>query len=233
MEESEIIDKYLKGELDGEQLANFSKALQTNNELQKKLALRNLIIAGISQSYSEELKFKLADFDRSLETKKRFQFSWKVAAVFAILIISGSIFYFSIQKPNPYDFDIVEPGLPNAMGANNTIERNNAMNIFKAGDYEASGQAFEKLLSNNPKNDTLLYFAGLCNFRTTETETAIQKWSQIESASTFFAKTEYRLAIAYWSIGDKKGAIELLQRIKSEQSNSLNEQAQKVLESLN
>lgn len=233
MEESEIIDKYLKGDLDGEQLSRFSKTLQTNSELQRKLALRNLIIAGISQSYTEELRSKLADFDRSLENKKRFQFSWKMAAVFAILIISGSIFYFSIQKLNPYDFDIVEPGLPNAMGAKNTIELNNVMNAFKAGDYEASGQAFEKLLIDNPENDTLLYFAGLCNFRTKKNELAIQKWNQIAASSTFFAKTEYRLAIAYWSIGDEKRAIELLKRIKSEESNSLNEQAQKALELLN
>lgn len=232
MEESEIIDKYLRGELDTEQLESFSKSLELDITLQKKVTLRKLIIAGISQSYTEELKSKLADFDRSLENKKRFEFSWKMAAVFSVLVISASIFYLLIQKPSPYDYDIVELGLPNSMGANDNIDLNNAMNIFKTGDYAPSSQAFEKLLANNPKNDTLLYFSGLCDFRNKNSKIAIRKWNQIESESIFFAKTEYRLAIAYWSIGDEKKAIELLQRIKSQESISLNEEAQKALESL-
>ncbi len=232
MEESEIIDKYLRGELESEQLENFSKRLESDIVLQKKVTLRKLVIAGINQSYTEELKSKLVDFDRSLETRKRFQFSWKMAAVFAVLVISASIFYLSIQKPNPNDFDIVEPGLPNAMGASDNIELSNAMNIFKTGDYESASQLFEELLSHKPTSDTLLYFSGLCDFRNRRGETAIQKWNRVESESAFFAKTEYRLAIAYWSIGDEKKAIELLQRIKSEDNNALNEQARKVLKSL-
>lgn len=233
MEESEIIDKYLRNELDTEQLESFSKSLKSDITLQKRVSLRKLIIAGVNQSYADELKSKLAAFDRSLENKNRFKFSWRMAAVFVILIMAGSALYISIQKPNPLDFDIVEPGLPNAMGAGDNIELSNAMNIFKAGDYESASLAFEKILANNPKNDTLLYFSGLSDFRNKGNKTAIRKWNQIESESTFFAKTEYRLAIAYWSIGDEKRAIELLKRIKSEESNSLNEQAQKALESIN
>lgn len=233
MEESEIIDKYLRGELNAIELEKFLKILDSDVTLQRKVTLRRLIVAGISHSYTEDLKFKLAEFDRSLESKKRFQFSWKMAAVFVILIISGSIFYLAIQKSNPYDFDIVEPGLPNAMGANNIIELNNAMSTFKTGDYGAAGQAFEKLLIDNPKNDTLLYFVGLCDFRTKKNELAIQKWNQIETSSIFFTKTEYRLAIAYWSIGEEKKAVELLQKIRKEGDTFLREESEKVLNVLN
>jgi len=52
-----------------------------------------------------------------------------------------------------------------------------------------------------------------------EDRAAIQKWNRAGSESAFFAKTEYRLAIAHWSIGNEKRAIELLKRIKSEESN--------------
>lgn len=233
MEESEIIDKYLRGELNAEQLDKFLKNLQSDGSLQKKITLRKLIVAGISQSYAEDLKSKLAEFDRSLENKKRFQFSWKMAAVFAVLIISGSIFYLAIEQPKPYDFDIVEPGLPNAMGANNMIELNNAMSAFKAADYKASGEVFEQLLTDNPKNDTLLYFAGLCDFRNKKNELAIQKWNEIEASSTFFVKTEYRLAIAYWSIGAEKKAVELLEKIGKEENNILRVESERALNALN
>jgi tetratricopeptide (TPR) repeat protein len=232
MEESEIIDKYLRGELKEIELEKFLKILNSDVTLQKKVTLRKLMVAGISQSYTEELKSKLAEFDRSLESKKRLQFSWKMAAVFAILIISGSILYLAIQKPNPYVFDIVEQGLPNAMGANNTVELNNAMSTFKTGDYGAAGQAFVQLLINNPKNDTLLYFAGLCDFRTKKNELAIKKWNQIETSSIFFTKTEYRLALAYWSLGDEKKAVELLKKIGKEKNNPLRKESAQALDAL-
>ncbi len=233
MEESETIDKYLRGELNAEQLDKFRKNLQSDSTLQKKVTLRKLIVAGISQSYAEELKFKLAEFDRSLESKKRFQFSWKMAAVFVILIISGSIFYLAFQKPNPYDFDIAEPGLPNSMGANNTIKLNNAISTFKAEDYQAAGKAFERLLTDNPKSDTVLYFAGLCDFRIKKNRLAIQKWNQIEASSIFFAKTEYRLALAYWSLGEEKKAVELLEKIRKEGDTFLQAESEKVLNVIN
>jgi tetratricopeptide (TPR) repeat protein len=232
MEESELVDKFLRGELDAAQSENFTEQIQADNELKRRVALRRLVIEGISLAYTEKLKQDLVEFDKSLDSKRRFQFSWKMAAVFVILIISGSIVYLSNQKPNPYDFDIVEPGLPNAMGENNSIELNNAMNTFKVGDYVASGQAFEQLLANNSKNDTLLYFGGLCDFRNKKSELAIQKWNEIEASSTFFAKAEYRLAIAYWTIGDEKKAVELLKKIRKDENNILREESAKALNAL-
>jgi len=232
MEESEIIDKYLRGELDAEQSEKFETNLKSNATLQKKVTLRKLIIAGISQSYTEELKSKLADFDRSLENKKRFEFNWKMAAVFAVLVISASIFYLLIQKSSPYDYDIVELGLPNSMGANDNIDLSNAMNTFKTGDYEAASQIFEELLAHKPSSDTLLYFSGLADFRTKQTKAAIQKWGQIEATSKFFSKTNYRLAIAYWSNGDEKRAKELLQKIVDSENDSLQMEAKQALDAL-
>jgi hypothetical protein len=233
MEESEIIDRYLRGELDPVQADDFNHRLQSDTDLQRKVALRKLVIAGIAQAYAQELKTKLIDFDQSLESKKRFHFSWKTAAVFAIIIVSASILYMTNQKPNPYDYDVVEVGLPNKMGATDEIELNNAMSIFKAGDYETSGKIFNALLNNKPNSDTLLYFSGLCDFRNKLPEGAIKKWAQIESGSIFFEKTEYRLAIAYWVKGDKKLAADLLERIASRENDSLSKPAKKALEVMN
>jgi len=232
MEESDIIDQYLRGELDNEQSQSFSKQLHSNSDLQKKVALRKLVIVGISQAYAEELKTKLADFDRSLEDKKRFQFSWKMAAAFAAMVVTVSIVYFSIQKPNPYDFDMVEIGLPNVMGVTDDIALNNAMSIFKAEDYVVSGKGFNDLLTNNPKNDTLLYFSGLCDFRTKQAGKAIMKWNEIDAQSIFFEKAQYRLAIAYWTEKNKVKAIELIQQMENSENELLQKEAKRALSAL-
>ncbi len=232
MEESEIIDKYLRGELDAEQMESFSKSLESDITLQKKVSLRKLVIAGINQSYAEELKSKLVDFDHSLENKKTFKWSWRMAAVFAVLIVAGAAFYFTVQSPNPLDFDIDEPGLPNSMGTDTEVALNNAMSVFKASDYESSSKAFGKLLTENPKNDTLLYFSGLCDFRSGNPKLAIQKWNQVKEPSIYFIKTEYRLAIAYWSIGDETTAVELLRKVEKVENSALREKSAEALKVL-
>ena len=232
MEESEMIDSYLRGELNAEQAEEFVKIIQNDVTLQKKVAIRKLIMDGISQSYTEELKSKLAAFDRSLETRKRIQFSRKMAAAFVVLAISASIFYLFNQKANPYDYDIMEPGLPNAMGASDNADLHNAMSVFKTGDYETAREMFEELLAHKPTNDTLLYYSGLSDFRTKQTKSAIQKWNQIGVTSKFLPKTNYRLAIAYWLNGDEKRAKELLQKIADTENDTFHMEAKKALDVL-
>lgn len=233
MEESELIDKFLRGELDAEQSENFTKLIQAGNELRRKVTLRKLVIEGISLAYAEKLKQDLVEFDKSLDGKKRFQFSWKMAAVFAFLITASSIAYFVTRPTDPYNFDIAEPGIPNSMGTANDIEFINAMNEFKAGDYVSSGQVFKNLLDTDHANDTLLYFSGLCDLRNREVKPAIEKFQQIKVQSAFSIKATYRLAIAYWADGDTKKAIELLEKIKSDKNNPFSKQAGKALQSIN
>jgi len=233
MEESELIDKFLRGELDTEQDENLTKQIQANNELKRKVALRKLVIEGINLAYTEKLKQDLIEFDKTLDGKNRVQFSWKTAAVFAFFITASSIAYFVTRPTDPYNFDIAEPGIPNSMGAVNDIEFINAMNEFKAGDFVTSGQVFKTLLKTDHANDTLLYFSGLCDLRNREVKPAIEKFQQINVQSAFSIKATYRLAIAYWADGDTKKAIELLEKIKSDKNNPFSEQAEKALQAIN
>ncbi|MBL7878029.1 MAG: hypothetical protein JNL53_20350 [Cyclobacteriaceae bacterium] len=233
MEESEQIDSYLRGELIGDEMDSFISQMHSNEELRRKVAIRRLVHAGISASYAEELKQKLANYDRSLESRKRFRFSWKMAAAFTLLIATGAVLYLSIKKPDPYTFDIPDPGLPNIMGATDNIELNNAMSTFKGGNYLTAGQAFSNILANHPTNDTLLYYSGLCDFRVKKTKAAIEKWSHIETGSEFIEKARYRLAIAYWITGNEEKAAYLLQTLSRKESSPLQEEAREALRNLN
>lgn len=233
MEESELVDKYLRGELSVKQQEDFIKQIQVDDNLKKRISLRRLIIEGISHAYTDKLKQELMDFDKSLDGKTRFRFSWKMAAVFVFLILASSITYLSIKPTNPYDFDITEPGLPNSMGTANNIKFNNAMNNFKQGDYLTSGQVFNLMLFTKPSNDTLLYFSGLCDFRNHQIKQAVQKLSKVNAESVFYEKAVYALALAYWANNDSVNAIELLNKIKSDKSNSFQQQAEKALEAIN
>lgn len=232
MEESEIIDQYLRGELDAPQSERFLSRLHTDQALQKHVALRKLVLAGISEAYAEDLKSKLMAFDSSLENKKRFQFSWKMAAVFVFLIVGGSVLYLSTQKADPLNFVLNEPGLPNTMGISKGVEFNNAMSAFKQGDFITSGREFDKLLASNQQNDTLLYFSGFCDFSNAQESIALQKWNGITVQSAFYTKAQYQSAVAYWMQGDEEKAKELLLNVVTIDKGPFQESAKKALHAL-
>ncbi len=232
MEESEIIDKYLRGELDKEQFVNFTREMQTNSELQKKVALRRLVIAGISQAYADELKTKLADFDRSLESKKRFQFSWKMAAAFVMLLMATFAIYFYQSKSDAEDFMIAEPGLPILMGLSSDVEFNNAMSAYKTSDYQTSGVMFKKLLLQNPKSDTLLYFSGWCELQLKRNFEAIQMWDQVNPESIFYSKTQYMMGVAWWQLNEEPRAKEIFLPLTTSADFAIRESALKALKAM-
>ncbi len=232
MEESDIIDQYLRGELDAPQSEHFLSRLNADPVLQKQVALRKLVLAGISEAYTEDLKTKLVAFDRSMESKKRFQFSWRMAAVFVLLMVGGFVLRLSTQKTDPLNFVLNEPGLPNTMGISKSVTFNNAMSAFKQGDFVTAGREFDKLLMSNSQNDTLLYFSGFCDFRNAEESIAIQKWSGITAPSVFYAKAQYQTSIAYWMQGDKEKAKELLLNVVTIDNGSLQDSAKRALHAL-
>lgn len=229
MDESELIDKFLRGELTEEENQDFLKEIEANAELKKKLSLRKIVMEAIGLAYADKLKNSLVEFDKLLNRKRRFEFSWKMAAVFAVFIVTVSIVYFNVKNTNPYDFDVAEPGLPNEMGISKNLEFTRAMNDYKAGDLKLAAPVLNYLLTQNPKNDTLLYFSGICEFRNHNTAEAIRNWNQINSQSVFSNKVEYRLAIAYWVDGEPEKTQELLKKIKANKNHPYQKEAIKAL----
>jgi len=233
MSEDELIDDYLKGKLFDEQVAAVERRMQQDNLFKKQVALRKLIIEGIHQAYAEELKEKLADFDARLEKKKGFSVSWRIAASVVLLVFCGLVTYTAFIKATPEDFDIYEPGLPNAMGHSNQVQFSNAMNKFKAGDFNSAATAFNNLLTQNMNNDTLLYFAALCDFRINNTDMATEKFNRIKPDSEFYDKALYRLALAHWTKGRNKDAKVLLEEvIATTKNSSLKKEAEKALRAI-
>ena len=227
-----MIDNYLRGELDADEMESLSKRLESDIALQKKVSLRKLIVAGINQSYAGELKSKLADFDRSLENKKRFHFSWKIAAVFAVFILAGVITYQQFTRTSPYDFDVADAGLPNEMGITKNVAFSNAMNRFKSSDFKAAGKSFDSLLLKTPQNDTLLYYSAICAFRNDKPEKAINTWQKVQAQSRFFEKTKYRLAVAHWALGDVNHARVIFTAISEDHRNPYQLYARHALRAL-
>jgi hypothetical protein len=82
-------------------------------------------------------------------------------------------------------------------------------------------------------NDTLLYFAALCDFRINNTDMATEKFNRIKPDSEFYDKALYRLALAHWTKDRNKDAKVLLEKvIATTKNSSLKKEAEKALRAI-
>lgn len=236
MEESELIDYYLQGRLPSEEINFVENKVTNDKEFKAKVILRKAIIAGISEAYSEELKEKLTEFDRSLETKKLpFRFSWKTAAMLAgfLVMFTALIFKFSLSTSNQSleKYDLTEIGIPNLMGSASQLQFAEAMNDFKSENYKAALNKFQSLLKSKPDNDTLLYFTGVSAYRTRQYSLAINSFNvlTINSKSEYSQISEYRLALCYLSNGEKQTSRELFLKVSKNKKHKFRSDAMRIL----
>jgi len=237
MEESEIIDNYILGNLKGDDLIQFVEKLYADPVLAQKVKIRKAIIQGIEAIVSEELKIKLIDHDRKMERTKRFS-NWtikRIAAVAILLVAFGSftVFFQHKYSRSKYSkFDLPEIGLPNKMSADNSnTQFVKAMNEFKLKNYKSASIQFGVLLEKQPVNDTLLYFTGISAYRTGDFQKGIVNFSKIllYEKSNFYSIAQYRLGLCYLSEGDKDKAKELFTLIANNPNHKYAVDSQKVL----
>ena len=228
MEESELIDSYLKGELNEESLMLFESRLQRDSSFKGKVELRRLIIDSINIAYQEELKDKLKAFDKTINKKSRQLFSPMAMAasiVFFMVTVTGIYLFLNRSTSRLNSYDLYDSGIPNQMGASENIELSNAMNFFKAREYAEALEGFNKL---NP-TDTVLYYAGICSFRLGQPDKAIKLFKEIDKESEYFLKAKYRMGLSLWNKNETDKALPIFIELASDTTNEYGKNAKKIL----
>ena len=137
--------------------------------------------------------------------KKKIQFTTylKYASVFAI-VIGTSIFLFNRQeKVLSLSHQFEEPGLINYMSASSTSNLEDIMYDFKTKNYLKSEKEIEKILLNEPKNDTLIYFLGVIQFKLNKFKDAKIQLQKIQKLNTsiYIDRSIYYLGIIEYKKG--------------------------------
>jgi tetratricopeptide (TPR) repeat protein len=240
MEESELIDRYLRRELNEMELQEFEARLAIDAELRKAVELRRLIIGVISSSYEDELKMKLRLVDSKITSKKQIKFyTMAIATLVIILSLGIGLFVSKRSKDSKIaKYDIPEIGLPNLMGKSEISESNSlyrlmlneGMNYFKKEDYKRASKTFDELYAN-VKNDTVAYYAGISHFRDGSNEKAIFYFERIakDIDSPYKTRAEYRLGLSYWKAGNLKKAIEHLSNVKKDSVSDYSNYSKQIL----
>ncbi|NVO01188.1 MAG: tetratricopeptide repeat protein [Bacteroidetes bacterium] len=243
MNDITYFDDYYHKRLSPEENSIFEEKLVSDSELKREYDIFLSFVSGINLFEKERLKelfkekrdesrFKINPYVKAKSFKT---FYFAAAASLIILLIPG---YFLYQKLNSNqkiynEYVYQDGGIPVLMGATNNVDFNKGMIEYKDQKFEKAIVYFNQLLSTNPNNDTLNYYAGNSYLYSDNSEAAISSLSKVNSKqSAFYYPAKYNLALAYIKIKETDKAKAILEDLSKSNEHFLCEKAKKLLEEL-
>ncbi len=233
----ETIERYLNGTLSTQELDDFNRLLDIDDDFKAQVEDVRAMLFGIE---AQALKEQLNEFHKDIpktktvahtqKQKVRFLSYSRIAAAAAIIIAIGSIWFFSTpQNEKLYaDYFKPDPGLPTTMSSTDNFEFYEAMVKYKHGDYDIAISKWNALYESKPDNDTLNYFLGvahLANRKEAEAIPFLERTVQSKKDFVLINDAYYYLGLAYL----QQGNIELA---KTNLSQSDNDIAKEILSKL-
>jgi len=218
---TELIDKFLNGELKGEALVKFKQHLAADPELRNEIQIEKEIDSAIRDS--EVLEFRKAVRKIRAQQKERMNNSglksnvndksviqiFKVygfAAMIIMLIGIGSVLiYQSSRKPlNDRIFDRYYKVYPSDFinrSDGNKSEFAEAMKEYAAGNYKDAIVDLKTIIEKQADNDPVLFFLGIAYIETAEYKDAAKCFNQIleNPASLFYQQSRWYAFSRYLS----------------------------------
>jgi len=219
------INDYHFGQLSPEERLRFEANLIINPELSQAYEEFKKTVVIIKTQHIQNLKnnFQLLDSELDkelLKPDKPFaRFTKYTFIVLPIGLLAVVLFFYVIQRKvdKPISaYYVREIGLPVVMGVGDT-KFDNAMSAYKLNDFTGSEKILTNIFAKKPI-DTVAYFIGVDEFELGKYSSAINYFLKVNNRSVFYDKSQYRLGLSYWQIGEIGNARQVFLKLKSTNS---------------
>lgn len=231
------IDRYLQGKMSSEEHSAFEADMNTNSELKKAIEDHKSLIFTIEAASAKDELNRIMNREKAKQGKTiGIRRSWMaVAASLAILVTS----FFLIRNSGGgnqglyAEFYQVDPGLPTTMSAESDVQFTEAMVLYKQGEYSRALAEFEKLATDQPASDTLLFYQGICHLELDQAEISAKLLKEVEASSTLFGeKAQWYRALSLLKSSDLIGAESILESISGQSGHRYFQEANLLKEKL-
>jgi hypothetical protein len=241
---SYFIERYNAGEMDQTELNWFEKELTGNDLLRKEILLRRKADQMLVKHDLLSLRNKLAVLEKTrkeklIETNGKRSVAIRYAAIFAGLVLIGSLLTISIRNQssetlyNKYYSTYEYPGASRAQQSTADDQFSTALRYFADNDYAKAGMLFSDYLKNNSDNmqATLLY--GVSEMENKNFADAIASFNIIIKAryNLYTDHAKWYLALCYVATGEITEAKQQLLAIRKT-DNIYRNKANKILKNL-
>jgi len=243
MDNFEVIERYIDGELEGNELLNFEKLLSTNDEIKHNYNLSLEVNKSIEEDdvialretmnymYNEETKVKRIP---TVFNKRKVYYA---AASIALLVATGGLVQ-KLSHPNldnnavfekyysPYDATVTY------RSGNTEVDRIllKALERYDEKDFENALVLFEEVVSTHSDDMSVKLYTGISYMEEEKYQKASTSFSKIitNNDNLFIEQAKWYLSMCYIKTGNDIEAVHLLKELINEQS-TYTDQANKVL----
>lgn len=243
---SQLIERFIAGEMKEDELRWFGKELQSNEELSVELRLdkelndvlldedvvefRRKVISVFNDSKQQNVAPKIIN----LQPQK-----WQLiaAAVIAILVIAGGALLLTQQRSYTAEklfsmyYDSDRSIELTRSGNANIVE---AILKFQQKDFQGASLLFAQILDKDSSNIAVWFYNGISYIETNRIDDAVKAFTYIieDKNNLYVEHAEWYLGLCYLKNEQIDFAVEQFRMIAADQNNYHQQEADKILEKL-
>lgn len=208
----ELREKYLQGKLTEVERKAFQDNLSP--EEQQEIAFELGVREGLESKFREELRAKVAGFERKEKTVRRIGPAYMGIAASFFLVASLAL-YLTWQQKSPFE-QYYQPypnyELTSVRGNEDLTLRQQAYQAYDEGNYEAAGAAFNKLDSLSAAD---YFFRGICHIQMSNDDLALDDLGRVMKLNDkdYAEPATWYTALLYVKMNDDERAIPLLETL--------------------
>jgi len=243
---SRLIERFIAGEMNEDELRWFGKELQTNAELSGELKLdkdldnilldedvvefRRKLISVFNESKQREATTKIVRMQ-----PRRWQLA--AAAAIAVLMIAGGALLLTQQRSYTAEklfsmyYDTDRTIELTRSGNANIVE---AILKFQQKDFQGASLLFAEILDKDSSNIAVWFYNGISYIETNRIDDAVKAFRYIveDKNNLYVEHAEWYLGLCYLKNEQIDFAVEQFRKIADDQKNYHNKEANKILEKL-
>lgn len=247
---SKLIDRYLDGDLQDQELTWFERELATNPELKGELRLHDEVNRAIREKDVLELREQLELIHEEVETSQkktiakkiiRSKYSRIAAATVAILIATGFFLHNILDQPMSYDelftayYEPTDlPALFRSDGNMAEKEFYRAITLFNNKDYSEALVLFEKIVSVDNSKIDAKFMKGMTEMEVEEFLKASNSFQGVidHQDNLYVDQAEWFLGLCYLKLNNPEKARMQFSKIADGGISPKRDEAKEILQGL-
>ena len=223
-DEFELIEQFLNKKLPAEEMALFEARMITDEIWRQKTDEIRLLISGINEAVLQDrmdtYHNSIPNINKAFSQRGRvISLSKKWLAAASILLVVSLTVWMMTKRETSNEklysqYFRPDPGLITAMGSSEDYNFDKAMVEYKEGNYDKAIEAWLKLSTAAPQNDTLNYFLGVAYLAKNENEKAQDFLFKVvsDNANSFYNDGCWYLGLNFIKNNEPQKASEWIKR---------------------
>ena len=163
---SDLIDRYLKNQMEDSERLNFEEKMASDPELANEVSLQKSILNGIDFHFDQELKQKLqkeeAQFEGPAENGKKINL-WIGLAIAAVVVIAFFAYILAGSQQPAYDELYYShyspyPNITDPIARDDINDAQSPMQLYESGDFQNAAGLLAEQLAQNPDDPQIKFY---------------------------------------------------------------------------